>query len=123
MSKIHIKAKSIYPTKDNVMVTEMHFGQRFLKSGIIIPGDDGVERGIRPRWAKVMSVGYKQKDVNPGEWVLVSHGRWTRGIDITDKDSEETITIRMVDPKDILLVSDSEPVDDNTIMQRCDNGN
>jgi len=41
----------------------------------------------------------------------VAHGRWTRGVEI--EDSEGTVvTIRKVDPKDILLISDEQPSDD-----------
>lgn len=121
-SKIRLIAKSITPTKDNVLVTDMNFGDRKIR-GIIVPGDNGDERGIRPRWAKIMAVGPNQEDVVVGEWALVAHGRWTRGIDVTNSDTNETITVRMVDPKDILGTTDVEPVDDNTTMARYDNGN
>ena len=39
-----------------------------------------------------------------GQWVLVGHGRWTRGVNITDAEGDKTI--RCVDPKDCMLVSD-----------------
>jgi co-chaperonin GroES (HSP10) len=122
MSKIRIVAKSITPTKDNVLVTEMNFGERKSRFGIIIPGDDGVERGIRPRWGKVMAVGPTQTDVNVGEWVLIAHGRWTRGIDVTNKDTDETITVRMVDPRDILGATTEQPTDDEVRTVRYDQG-
>ena len=46
-----------------------------------------------------------------GQWILVSHGRWTRGVTIEDTAGE--VTIRRIDPNDILLVSESEPSDDS----------
>ena len=38
---------------------------------------------------------------------MVAHGRWTRGIDIEDGQQDHKRTIRKIDPKDILLISDS----------------
>jgi co-chaperonin GroES (HSP10) len=112
-SKIHIKVdyRKIQPTHKNIIVTDMEFGERVSTGGVILIGDNMEERGIRPRWCHVVAVGPKNKDVNPGEYILVAHGRWSRGIDMTDDDGN-TVTIRMVDPKDVLLSSDELPVDD-----------
>jgi co-chaperonin GroES (HSP10) len=112
-ARIHIKTdwKKITPTRSNILVTDMEFGERITAKGIILPGDDKEERGIRPRWCRVLAVGKENKDIQAGEWIYVSHGRWTRGIDLTDENGE-SITIRMVDPKDVLLASNEEPVDD-----------
>ena len=73
--------------------------------------DDKKAHGIRPRWARVISVGPKQNDVVPGEWILVAHGRWTRGLDMTDE-AGETVTVRLVDPKEIIMATDEMPTDD-----------
>ena len=89
----------------------MEFEDRISKGGIILLNDNMEERGIRPRWCRVLAVGDKQQDVKAGEWIYVSHGRWTRGIDLTDENGE-TITIRLVDPKDVLLASKNKPQDD-----------
>ena len=97
---------------DHVLVTEMNFTGRTLSSGVILLNDNGRADGIRPRWGRVYAVGPKQKDVLVGQYICVAHGRWTRGIDI--EDSEGKKTIRRIDPKDILLVSDEMP-DDDTI--------
>ena len=48
--------------------------------------------------------------MRPGQWILVAHGRWTRGIEIEDDTGVHTI--RRVDADDILLVSDEQPSDD-----------
>jgi hypothetical protein len=55
-------------------------------------------------------VGPEQHDVEIGQWICVAHGRWTRGIEIEDDQSVKTL--RRIDPNDILLVSDTPPLDD-----------
>jgi co-chaperonin GroES (HSP10) len=77
-----IKVKELKPLHDNILVTEMNFTERFTSGGIVIVGDDGKASGIRPRWGKVYAVGPEQTDVSVGQYVLVAHGRWTRGIKI-----------------------------------------
>jgi len=110
--KRRIVAKEIKPLRDNVLVADMEFGQRITSKGIILPGDDMEQRGIKARWAKVIAVGPGQLDVKPNEWILVDHGRWTRGLDVTDPETDKTVTVRMVDPKDIFMCSDERPYDD-----------
>jgi hypothetical protein len=84
----------------------MLFDVRLSQGGIILPNDNGTGAGIRPRWGRVYAVGPEQTDISVGQWVLVAHGRWTRGLDIEDESGKRTI--RKIDPKDILLISDSE---------------
>jgi hypothetical protein len=93
----------------------MTFNERITTSGIILLGDDAKSSGIRPRWGKVYAIGPEQTSVQIGQYILIDHGRWTRGIKIQDDNGEKVI--RRVDPKDILLVSD-EPVDDNTLSDK-----
>ena len=97
----------ITPLKKRVLVSDMHFGETKSKGGIILSDDDGSEGGIHPRWGKVYAIGDQQEDVKVGEWVMVSHGRWSRGFKIK-KDGVE-LEVRMIDENDILLVSDDEP--------------
>lgn len=106
------KIKSLQPLSDHIIVYDMKFDERISKGGIIIPNDDMKSSGIRPRWAKVYAVGPEQKDVKVGEYILISHGRWTRGIKIDDGNGE--IVIRKVDNNDILMVSDT-PMSDTTM--------
>lgn len=94
---------------DNILVSEMVFDERKLQSGIILLNDNGTTAGIRPRWGQVYAIGPKQKDVTVGQWICVAHGRWTRGVDI--EENGEKHTIRKIDPKDILLISDEKPSD------------
>ena len=102
--------KKIHPIKDHVLVTDMNFEERFTANGIIIPGDNGKSEGIRPRWGRVYAIGPDQTDVKVGEWVLVAHGRWTRGSNINE--NGKAITIRRICNDDILLVSDTCPGDE-----------
>lgn len=98
---------------NHVIVTDMNFEGRKLSSGIVLLGDDGKTDGIRPRWAKVYKVGPTQSDVKPGQWILVEHGRWSRGLKI--EINGETFVIRRVDPDCIIGVQDEEPTHDDII--------
>lgn len=98
------------PLKDSVVVHKMHFGERISKHGLVILNDDMKSSGIRPRWAKIYAVGPDQKELQPGQWIYIAHGRWTRGVKILDTNGEEHV-LRKVDNNDILLVSDEEPED------------
>lgn len=94
---------------EDVLVTEMHFGEQTTAAGLIISSDDGDTRGIYPRWGKVYSKGPNNKDeFEVGDWILVSHGRWTRGIKLeTDTDGE--IEMRKVELESILAYSKEKP--------------
>ena len=106
------KIKSIRALNDHIIVTDMNFDQKITHGGIIIPHSDKKLEGIHARWARVYAIGHKQSDVRVGQYVLVSHGRWTRGLDI--EDTEGLKTIRRVDNNDILMVS-NDPIQDETI--------
>lgn len=109
------KIKKLIPLYDTVIVSDMSFDERISKSGIVIPIDDMKLSGIRPRWGKVYATGPNQKDIKVGQYILVSHGRWTRGIKVEDENGEHTI--RKVDNNDILLVSD-QPIYDETMSDK-----
>ena len=93
---------------DKVLVSNMYFGEQTTKSGLILRSDDGQTRGIYPRWAQIYDKGPDNtEEYNVGDWVLIEHGRWTRGISIeTESDKLE---IRMVENESILAVSDQKP--------------
>jgi hypothetical protein len=99
---------------DQIVVSDMHFDERITKGGLILLNDDKKSAGIRPRWAKIYGLGPDQKDplLQIGTWILVSHGRWTRGITVETPSGK--VTLRKVDPNDILLVSDV-PMEDETM--------
>ena len=108
-----IKVDSLRALNDHVLVADMNFKERKLSSGIYLLNDDGRGAGIRPRWAQVYAVGPDQQDVKPGQWVLIEHGRWSRGLEVDIDDSE--FTIRRVDPNWVIFVSDEEPNGVDTI--------
>ena len=95
---------------DWVLVEEMNFDERLTTGGIILTSDNGKGTGIRPRWGRIYATGPEQAHVTTGQWILVAHGRWTRGIEIEDDTGVHTI--RRVDADDIMLVSDERPTDD-----------
>ena len=103
-----VKGK-LRPLHDNVLVTDMSFEEQTTASGIVIQSDDGKAHGIKPRWARVWAVGPAQLGVQVGEWILVEHGRWTRGVKVDDNGVE--IVIRRVEPVSIMLQTDEKPND------------
>lgn len=105
----------IQALKGKVLVTDLERGARII-NGIIIPNDDGKSEGIRPRWSKVYSVGEGVEDVQPGQWVLVEHLRWTRMITVKEDDGSETKIWGIEWPSAALLVSDEDPFNDSAIF-------
>jgi len=99
------KIDSIRPIRDHVMIVDMNFESRTSTGGIILNSDNGKDSGIRPRWGRVYAVGHEQTDVKPGEWILVEHGRWTRGFELEDDQGQEVVA-RFVDTEAIMMVSD-----------------
>ena len=56
MSTVRVyQAEDLRPIHDRVLVTEMEFGEQKTSGGNIMPGDDGIARGIHPRWGKVIA--------------------------------------------------------------------
>lgn len=106
-----IKREQFHAIGEHIIVTDMKFEERITRGGIIIPQDDMKSQGIRPRWARVYALGPDYNgEIKEGNWILVSHGRWTRGIDIEDETGKRTI--RRVDPNDILLLSEEQMSDE-----------
>jgi co-chaperonin GroES (HSP10) len=102
----HIKIRALH---DDVIVKDMDFGEQVTAGGIVIQSDDAKVHGIKPRWAQVYKIGPDQKDVQPGQWILIEHGRWTRKIKIDDGDGAKEI--QKVEVKSILAVADEKPND------------
>lgn len=99
---------TLRPIRDNILVSDMDFDTRTTKAGIHLLSDDGKSEGIRPRWGRVWAIGEEQKFFKKGDWVLVDHGRWTRGITVQDENGLETI-IRRIDNDCILAIADEKP--------------
>ena len=108
-----VNVGNIYAIKDWVIVSDMEFDERQTSGGIVLLNDNGTDEGIRARWGYVRVVGPEQEDISPGQWVLVDHGRWTRGVEVVDNNGEEMV-IRRIDPKDILAVTEEDPVNFQT---------
>lgn len=95
---------------EEVLVTEMYFGEQKTTGGIILRSDDGETRGIYPRWARVYSKGPNNKEpYDVGDWILISHGRWTRGLKLETNDGE--IEMRKVELDSVLAMSTEKPSD------------
>jgi len=91
------------PLRDGILIDRMDFGEQKTAGGIVIMSDDGKSTGIHPRWGKVIEIGPDQEDVTIGQYVLVAHGRWSRGFKLNGE------TVRTVDPNDVLGIQDEEP--------------
>lgn len=103
---------NLNPIHDKVIVTDLQHGEQKTKSGLIILDDSNTaagERGIKARWAKVHAVGPDQKDVTIGDWVLLDHGRWSLGQDLTQGEGEAPLRIWLADHENILAVADENP--------------
>jgi hypothetical protein len=95
---------------NRVLVSDMYFGEQKTTSGIVLTSDDGTTRGIYPRWAKVYCKGPNNKDpYEIGQWILVEHGRWTRGFKVDDGEGEKEL--RMVESESVLAYADEKPND------------
>ena len=100
----------IRPLRSRVLASSCEIGARTTESGIHLLDDDGKEEGIRPRWFHVKEIGPEQKDVVPGQYIFVTHGRWTWVATVRNTETNESIEdIRMIDENDILGVSNDRP--------------
>jgi co-chaperonin GroES (HSP10) len=101
---------TIKPLGKKVMVSDMNFGEQRTSGGLVIIGDDGKDHGVHPRWGKILAKGPDNVDeYSVGDWVLVEHGRWTRGIKYLPEGQEDEITIRMIDHEAVMMWSDEAP--------------
>lgn len=99
---------TLRPLDNKVLVYEMEFGMEKSVGGILLHSDDGKSTGIHPRWAKVYAIGPNQLDVKVGEWILLEHGRWSRGINYRTPEGDD-IVIRLADTNAILMSTDEKP--------------
>lgn len=104
-----IKGK-LSPIGNRVIVENMYFGEQKTRAGLIITNDDGNVRGIYPRWGQVYAKGPNNNDpYDIGDWILIEHGRWTRGVKIDDGSGEKDL--RMIETESILGWSKNKPED------------
>jgi co-chaperonin GroES (HSP10) len=110
MSSVYdVRPMKIRALHDDVIVKDMDFGEMVTAGGIVVQSDNAKVHGIKPRWAQVYKIGPEQQDVQPGQWILIEHGRWTRKIKIDD--GEGAKEIQKVEVKSILAVADEKPND------------
>lgn len=84
-----------------VLVDEILQGQRMVGK-IVLLSDDGTSSGVRERWGHVYAIGEDITEIKVGEWILIEHGRWTRGNVIS-----ADLTVWGVEwPKGVIAVSD-----------------
>jgi hypothetical protein len=105
-----MKAKAI---RDKILICNIEKGERKTAGGIVLTDDNKKGDGVRARWAQIYDVGPDVKDPElvPGKWILVEHGRWTRGMDLLD-DNGDPFTLWGVQwPDPILMVADEQPVE------------
>lgn len=99
---------NVKPLRNNIFAV-IEMGQRQIGS-IILRDDNGRDHGIRPRWAKVWKVSEDIDYVQPGQWILVEHGRWTMTVELPQQDGSK-FKFQKIDPKGIMCVMDEQPSD------------
>lgn len=95
---------TITPIRDHIIVIDMDDEEEKVINGIIHLSETGNDRGIHPRQALVCAIGPDQLDVEVGTWILIEHGRWTRGVKLSDGK-----VYRKVDPDSVLGIYDGDP--------------
>jgi co-chaperonin GroES (HSP10) len=105
----NIKGK-LEPLRDKVFISDMNFDEEVTTSGIVLTSDNGVGRGVKPRWARVWAVGPDQTEVEVGQWIMIEHGRWTRKFKY-ENDNGSVIDLHMADLNGIMIAADEKPND------------
>jgi co-chaperonin GroES (HSP10) len=108
LNKTNITCETFKPLKNKVFVTNLDHGAKKTASGIILIDDNNRDTGIRDRWAQVYAIGEGVDDLVVGDWVLLKHGRWTNGIDLSVDGTE--VKVWAIDyPDAVMLVSEEDP--------------
>jgi hypothetical protein len=108
--QLNVTQGKVRAVSNRVLVSDMYFGEQTTVSGIVLTTDDGKTRGIYPRWAKVHCKGPSNTDpYEVGQWILIEHGRWTRGFKVDEGNGE--LELRMIDADCVLAYADERPND------------
>lgn len=109
-TQFEARRMQVRPLSRDILVYNMDMGEQITAAGIIVGSDDGKSHGVKPRWAQVYKVGSDcEIDVEPQQWLLIEHGRWTRKIKIHDGVSEKEI--QKIQVSAVLAVTDQKPND------------
>ena len=111
----------VVPLDDDILAMEMETGLHKMASGIILPDDNGKNRGIRPRWCKIFKIGKNVTEVQEGDMALVEHGRWTYRhlVEIENEDgSTREIHLQKIDPKGIYGTMNVNDFDKNDLFSQ-----
>lgn len=102
--------RNIKPIHDKVLARMLEpVGDERIMNGVIITERNLGEESIRPRWFEILSVGAEQTEMSAGEFVLVPHGRWSRGLDL-EGTLREADKIFLLDNDALLGTSDVNPL-------------
>lgn len=95
-----------------VIVRNMDKGEKTSNGGILLLDDNGKQSGIHPRWSQVYKVGENVTDLEPGDWILVEHGRWSYGFNEINEEGEEEQFWIVDYPNKVLMKSKYRPDDE-----------
>ncbi len=101
---------NIKPLRDNVLgrMVDGLGKERKSTGGVILTDDQLNEDFVRPRWFEVTHIGPDQHDVDVGQYVLVTYGRWSRGVNVEGSLREDD-KIFLIDNNDVLGISEENP--------------
>ena len=101
--------------KGRVIVKDIERGEARSSFGLYLGNDDGKLSGIKPRWARVHSVGDDITNIKPGYWILIQHGRWTRGVE-----TEEGILYMVDYPDGVIAYSEADEKPDISFVPQAE---
>ena len=81
--------------KDTILAINGDFEDHITESGIIVKSTAGKNEGITPRWFEILEVGPDMDYLTPGQWVYVEYGRWTDGMELSER-SDATRTTHAI---------------------------
>lgn len=110
----------VVPLDDDILAIEMETGLHKMACGIIIPDDNGKNRGIRPRWCKIYKIGKNVSSVKEGEMILVEHGRWTYRhlVEVEENGETKEIHLQKIDPNGIYGAMSVEDFNKNNLFSQ-----
>ena len=100
-----IHKMNIKPLRGKILGELLDTGNRTTHAGVILLDDNMKEDGVRPRWFKCQAIGPEVYDIKPGDYMLVSHGRWTR----EHVTSGRKLVTRVIEADSVLGVQNDRP--------------